>query len=145
LQWENLGSGKTAGGEIAATWQAADNLSITGSYSYVNVDVPAAAFQDFNSAQPRHSVVLRSSLELTEELQLNAASYYVSEYLDRDETGDHVRLDLGLTWQVNPRLSVSIWGQNLLDSSTFEQDDEFLKSHDQEVPRAFYIRATVNW
>jgi iron complex outermembrane receptor protein len=135
--FNNDGSGETYGGEIAATWRVADNWRLEASYSYVDVLIhgPVAPADEGNT--PHHQAQIRSSLDLADNLELNAALYYVDN-VPQVEAGSYIRLDIGVTWQVTPDFELALWGQNLLDP----QHPEFSAN---EVERGVYLMGTLRF
>jgi iron complex outermembrane receptor protein len=62
---------------------------------------------------PDHQAQLRSSLDLPWKLQWNASAYFVNR-LPAQSIPSYTRLDTGLTWHAQERVSLSVVGQNLV-------------------------------
>jgi iron complex outermembrane receptor protein len=142
---QNSGSAETFGAELSAQWKVLDNWRLTGSYSWlhVNLNPNDRAFQ----GNPEHQAQLRSYLDLPGRLEFNSAVYYVSQQVAAAGLGTttipaYVRVDLGLIWHPTKSLQIGIWGQNLLDNHHPEFPS--LKSSVQtEIPRE--VHATITW
>lgn len=135
--FNNDGFAETYGGELTINWQPADNWSIVAGYSYVGVQVHGPVLQNDEESTPQQQAQLRSTLDLTEEWELNSALYYVDR-VPGLEIEDYLRLDVGVTWHVTDNFDLSIWGQNLLDP----QHPEFSAL---EVERGVYIMGRVRF
>jgi iron complex outermembrane recepter protein len=115
-RFTNNGSGETYGGEVTVTWQAADNLRLVGGYSYVDVQIHGRVFNFDEGNTPHHMAQIRGYLDLTKDIELNAALYYV-DHVPGPDLGSYLRLDIGATWRVNDQFEIAVWGQNLLEPS----------------------------
>lgn len=131
-QFTDEASGTTWGGEASLSAQVTPRWKLEGSYSrlHTRIDGPVLPYEE--TATPESLAQLRSSFDVTEDLELNAAAYHVGEAPFNDIPA-YTRADLGLTWRPRPGLSLSAWGQNLLDSSHREASAA-------EVPRGVYLQ-----
>jgi iron complex outermembrane recepter protein len=134
----------TYGVETAATWRVADNWRIDASYSFLEVEIGSQAVGNVERGHPHHMAQVRSRLDITRDLEFNAALYYVDHIRAHNADG-YLRLDLGVTWHVTDQLEVAIWGQNLLEPSHREFNDGVFLARPSEVPRAVYIQATARF
>jgi iron complex outermembrane recepter protein len=135
--WSNEGYGETYGGELKLTWRPSDRVRFEGAYSYVDVEIhgPVAPFDE--ASTPHNLAHVRSYLNITDNLELNSGLYYVDN-VPQVRAEHYLRLDVGVTWRPTPRVELSVWGQNLLDSG----HREFSSS---EVERGVYIQGTVRF
>jgi iron complex outermembrane receptor protein len=136
--WTDEGSGETYGAEIATQWRATDQWTIEGSYSYVEVLIHGPVLPQDEGNAPVNQVKARSYWDITKNLELNTAVYYV----DRVPTADadpYVRFDTGVTWRPRDGFELSIWGQNLLDESHREA------SSFVEAERAGFVEAVIRF
>ena len=131
----NEGLAETYGGEVAVTWRPCDQWRLEASYSYVDVQVHGPILLTDETDTPPHLAQLRSYLNVTKDLELNSALYYVDE---RQNIGDYWRLDVGVTWHINENFELSVWGQNLLDPRHPEIGLN-------EVERGGYLQATMRF
>ncbi|MFP7721429.1 TonB-dependent receptor plug domain-containing protein [Lysobacter sp. A3-1-A15] len=130
-------SGTTWGGDISVSARWTDRWRMEASYSRLNTDIrgPVLAFDE--TATPRQQAQLRSYLDIADTMELNVAAYYVDEVPFRD-VQDYTRLDIGLSWRPWQNTSVSLWGQNLLDSGHSEGSGA-------QVPRGLFAQVTVGF
>jgi iron complex outermembrane receptor protein len=135
--FNNDGWGESYGGEIAATWRPCDNWRVEASYSYVDVQIHGPILQSDEGNTPHHQAQLRSYLDLTDDLELNSALYYVDEVPGLG-ISDYTRLDVGVTWHPRDNFELSVWGQNLIEPSHHEFSA-------REVQRGAYIQATFRF
>lgn len=143
VTFSNDTTGEAYGVELAVWWDVAPSWRLSGSYSFLEVDLDGVAESDEETA-PRHQANLHSYLDLTMGLELNAAVYYADDVLD-SRVDDYTRLDVGLTWRPSSRTELAIWGQNLLESDHVEFIDPFFVVHPIEVERSAYAQLTLRF
>ncbi len=118
-RFANSHAGETYGAELAARWQVTDSWRLTGSYTWFKMRLlPTAAFE---LESPQQQLQLRSDLDLSHNVELSGAAYYVDQVspqtgVVRGPVSAYVRLDLGMTWRPTKSLELSVHGQNLLDN-----------------------------
>ncbi len=144
LQFSNEQNGEAYGVETSVAWQPAENWRLVGSYSHLNLELHGAReVAEGDSAE--NLAYLQSYLDLSEDLELNAALYYADNVRNGD-IGAFARLDVGLTWRPRPNFSFSVWGQNLLDESHPEHPpDGYLSGRTAEVERAVVGQITIEF
>ena len=137
-EWTNAGSGESYGGELSTLVRATDRWTLSASYTYVDVQIHGPILPQDEGNSPHHQLKARSYLDITDDLELNTALYFV----DRVPTPDadsYVRLDIGLSWRPYPSVELSIWGQNLLEETHRES------SGIVEVERAAYAGVALRF
>jgi iron complex outermembrane recepter protein len=144
--WTNDTNGDTYGAEAAVQWQPLGAWRLTGTYSYLKMQLEGDD-EFYANGSPSQQASLRSYVNLPADLQLATAAYYVDRVESILGPGSatipaYVRLDTGLTWSPRASLQLGVWGQNLLDARHAEYT-RFESNVVTEVPRTFLIRA--NW
>jgi len=142
--WQNADSAETYGLELSGQWQVTDNWRLTGSYTWLHMDLDPDPSAGANS--PQHQFQVRSYLDLPCHTEFNGALYYVDQISAPSGPGvatipAYFRLDLGLTWHATKSLEFGLWGQNLLDG----QHPEFPSHETQfitQVPRGGLAKVT---
>jgi iron complex outermembrane recepter protein len=88
-------------------------------------------------------------VNLTHGFELDGVLYYVDRLFTSSGTAPmdvripaYFRLDLGITWRLNDRLEVSVWGQNLLDPG-HPEFGSFKTSNIAEIPRS--VCGKITW
>ena len=140
----NAGEAESYGFEIAATWNPTDNLQVTASYSFIQVQLHGLILQGSEGDAPEQQFQIRSSWDITNDLALNSALYYVDNTPNQNAEA-YFRLDLGMTWRPSENLELAIWGQNLLDPSHLEFDESFTQSAPTEIERGVFIQTTIKF
>ncbi|MDB6053589.1 MAG: Iron complex outerrane recepter protein [Verrucomicrobiales bacterium] len=138
---ENSLTAESYGGELAVTYAATEDWKISGSYSLLILNAHGNANLDaenFELNAPTHSVVLRSSYDITKQVTVNGQLRYVDNV---NGIQAYVTADLGLSYRPTPNVEISVVGQNLLDDRHPEQISQ-LGALTTEVPRGFYGRIT---
>lgn len=148
--------GEIYGVETSVRFQATDWWRLAGAYSYTRVflhveegvnDITTEGL--FESDQPRHQASLRSMMDLTKRLHLDAWLRFVDDI--KTPEADHrfdeiVELDLRIRWQVSKSLHLELVGRNLLDQTHGEYGPSVLYRVDTtEVERSAYAQLTCTF
>jgi iron complex outermembrane receptor protein len=145
LQGGNSLHGDTYGVEFRAQWQAADFWRLSAGYTWLHMRLHPT--EGAEKGSPQHQFQLLSYLDLSKDLELNAAVYYVDQtshglFQSTASNRSYSRLDVGLTWRPTPMLELSVWGQNILDPA----HGEFASYHTSfltEIPRGIFGKITM--
>lgn len=112
--------GSTSGVEIAPEWRPTGWWRLTGSYSYLHMDLQRGAssldsssVSSTEGSSPHHQVVVQSSLDLPKNLEFDQTYRYVSA-LPAKLVGSYWTADAKLVWHPTRHISFSVVGQNLL-------------------------------
>jgi len=143
--YANVNTAEAYGLEIASTWEAAENWRLKGSYTFQRTQMHGPAFlgEGGEASNPQQQFQVQSYLDITDDLEFNAAMYYVDE-VPALQAEDFLRLDLGLTWRPSPNVEIALWGQNLLDPEHAEAES-FLTTSPAEMERSVYLQATFRY
>lgn len=117
--YDNDASGEAYGAELAFQWKVTDNWRLAGHYTFTELQIHASdASSDFSEAPegetPHHQAHLRSYWDITDELELNGAVYYVDN-VPAFSAPSYVRLDAQVAWQPADNLRFTAGVQNILD------------------------------
>lgn len=144
LTFGNDVAGESWGGELVAKWDINEQCSIQGSYSYLDVSLSGAETRSaVEGSTPEHIVHARCYYDLSEDVSLNAATYF-ADRTDR-EADSYVRADIGLSWKVSEHASLDAWVQNLTDSGHVEFQNVQDRQGLSEIPRSGYVQLRVNY
>jgi iron complex outermembrane receptor protein len=143
---QNLGSAQTYGVELSGRWDATDWWNLAASWSLFEYHSPISPITVPFGASPEQQAQVRSEMKLPQNLQFNAAAYYVDQIyapygIANVKIPSYVRLDLGLVWHPRQALELGIWGQNLIDG----RHSEFASYKTPlitEIPRSFLAKIT---
>jgi iron complex outermembrane receptor protein len=143
----NQMSGETYGGEIESNWQATDWWRLKGTYSFLEIQLhadpgTAGRPETAEGYSPHHQFSLRSSMNLPRRVEFDSAIRYVDRLPNLD-VGSYLVLDLRLEWKPVPDLSLSVVGQNLLDSHHPEFTASSIVGQVTEVEQSVYTE--VKW
>jgi len=142
---------KSYGLEMALNYRISHDWRIQASYSAnqfdVNYDTNAKWFRDElteSHSNPRHTLSLRSMMNVSKELELDVLARYVDEiYADRRTIPDYFTVDLRLGWHPHKDLELSVSGQNLLDNYHPEFSDTLYIPVASQIQRSFL--AQISW
>lgn len=140
--------GETFGAEIAATWKVTPIWRLTGSYSWLDVQLHHLSGTSntmetiFEGTSPRNQAQLHSYLDITKSIELNAALYYVDN-LHTGHIPAYTRVDAGITWRPRDNLALTVAAQNIFSSQHFEFNSGLFFTAPTQVPRTYY--ASLNY
>jgi iron complex outermembrane recepter protein len=78
---------------------------------------------------------------LPRQFSWDTSAYFVDR-LPNSSVASYTRLDTGLTWQWKDRLTLSLFGQNLLQERHLEFQDFTRSINSSLVPRGAYAKLT---
>lgn len=111
--------------ELAVEWQPLSNWRLQANTSLFEIRardaLPGASGGEFLGATPSHQVSLRSSLDISSQWQWDVWLRHVAK-LDGGTTGfdavpAYTSLNMRLAWKPQPKLEISLVGQNLLNAA----------------------------
>lgn len=144
LVFTNQGEARSVGAEVAAEWRVADNWRLNFGYSYIHVYAETADVEDHIGDVPMHQARVLSYFDITDDLEFNSALYF-TDRVEQWDVPSYLRLDLGLTWRATENLEIAVWGQNLLEEGHVEYDEPWINPAQADVPRSFYVQATLRF
>jgi iron complex outermembrane receptor protein len=137
------------GGEIACDWRPAVTWRLTGSYSFLDMDLVRAANSldstteaSTEGSSPRHLANLRSSLDLPGKLGLDVTLRYVGA-LPSQKVEAYTEADLVVSRRLARGFEISLVGQNLLSPHHAEFGGG--SGGPIEVERSVYGRFVRRW
>lgn len=140
LLWGNTMEGDAYGVEIWGNYRVLDwwKLSAGANFQHEALRFKAGASGLLGVAQagddPHHQASLRSSMNLTSGVTLDADFRYVGA-LPEPAVPAYVELNARLAWKVTDRLTVSLSGFNLLHA----HHQEFIFPESDEIERSFFL------
>jgi len=142
----NTMDGDSFGVELAADWQVLPSWRLQGSYSYLQLllDVDEGSntrFKELAETSPHHQGALRSSLNLTDNLEWDLWWRYVGD-LPTSAIRHYQTLDARIAWRPRTGLELAVVGQNLLAPHHGEFASEHLDAARIEIERGVYGKAT---
>ena len=152
LVFQNGLAGHTYGGEFSIDYQLFAWWRWHAGYDYLQEDIhPKAGVTDVNNglaetADPKHQVFLRSSLDLPAHVTLDANLRWIDSIVVNNgpaagEVPAYWELDTALTWHPTRNLEVALVGQNLLHDQHPEAG--FPGPNQEQIVRSIYGR--VSW
>lgn len=145
--------GRTWGWEMALDWRPERAWRMQAAYSYLKSDIRSPSGDTFelgsaarqSGGTPQHQLSLRSAVSLGNGREFDAKVRYVSalnEGMPGQMTIDaYTALDLRYAWRPTPGLTLSVTGENLLQSQHAEFVPDLLPSQTLQVPRSVYFKA----
>ena len=132
--------GHAWGTELATRWQVSPSWRLDVAYSFMEMNLSAppemAGSEASEDSSPQHQASIFSRFDVSEAWALDGVLRHVDS-LEASGIDAYTELDLRLGWTPRPEWTVSLVGQNLLDS----QHREFADIG-AEIERAMYVRAT---
>jgi iron complex outermembrane receptor protein len=117
---KNLSFGETHGMEISAKWRVTDRWTLDPSYDFERIHMHREAGSqdtetgpDTEGSDPHQHGRLRSVVDVTKLLTWNASAYFTDRLLAQG-VPSYTRLDTNLIWRLSEKVTLGIYGQNLL-------------------------------
>jgi iron complex outermembrane recepter protein len=117
--------GNTYGAELSFTYQMTSTWKLRGGYTFVEKDLKVKPdSQDQNNAtaesnDPKHQLLIQSTLRANDRLNVGVVARYVDE-LPQPTVPAYVGLDLQIALNVSKKIELIVTGQNLLQKSHTE-------------------------
>jgi iron complex outermembrane receptor protein len=154
INFQNGLKGHTLGVELSADYQILDWWRLHGGYDFIQerLHVRAGASDLDNAlaetADPKHQVFLRSSMDLPGRIELDADSRWIDTVHNNDASTpgtapDYFELDVRLGWHATKNLELSVVGQNLLHDHHAEAG--FPNSTQEQIVRNVYGEVAFRW
>lgn len=137
--------GKSYGIELSATYQLTGWWKLRGGYTFLKKDLsvkPGSSDLNEGSAEsndPRHQLVIQSSIDIRGGLELGTVIRYVDKLPDPYLRG-YTGLDMHIGWRLGKHMELELVGQNLLDNHHIEFIPE--SPAPRQIERGIYGRIT---
>lgn len=139
--------------EISADYATFNNLWRWHlAYTFMGMDEDSRRHADiarllqYQHTQPHHTISLRSSIDLRDDLELDVWLRHAGSV---NPTGKpipaYLTLDARIGWQLSPNLEISLVGRNLLDGKHPEFANNFYLPYLSEIERSVYVKASVRF
>jgi iron complex outermembrane receptor protein len=143
--------GQTWGAELLLDYRPLERWRLQASYTFLEMDLATAPGSIDRSTpeategqSPRHQASLRSLLNLPHALELDAWLRLVDE-LPAAAVERYLTLDLRLGWRPLKGVELSLVGQNLLDRSHPEFEQDLYRTARSEVERSVYGKLSFSF
>ncbi|MGB2678848.1 MAG: TonB-dependent receptor [Candidatus Acidiferrum sp.] len=145
---QNIMDAESHGLEVFANWRLLPRWTFSPGYAFerihAHLDPGSPASQGIADAEgytPVHSAQLRSRVALPREFSWDTSVYFVNRLVS-PPVAAYTRLDSGLTWQWKEHLSLSLYGQNLLQDQHLEFRDFMDTINSSLMKRGAYVKFT---
>jgi iron complex outermembrane receptor protein len=145
---QNMMHGEAHGLEVFANWQVLPRWTISPGYAferlYLHLDPGSqdtSTIRFIGGSTPVHSAQLRSHVALPHQFSWDTSVYFVDRLVS-PQVASYTRLDSGLTWQGKKHLSLSVFGQNLLQDHHLEFQDLSGTVNSSLMKRSAYAKIT---
>ncbi|MFL6300221.1 MAG: TonB-dependent receptor plug domain-containing protein [Terriglobales bacterium] len=151
IPYNNLISGNTNGIEIAPSWQVTPFWMVSGSYSYVGLDLKASGptsdisstgtVSKYEGSTPHQMVEFRSYIDLPKSFEFDQV-FRGASALPAQKVADYQTLDLQAAWTFRSQLRIAVVGQNLLHEHHDEWGTGDPTQQNIGIRRAAYLKIT---
>jgi iron complex outermembrane recepter protein len=150
--------GQTYGAEMSGNYQVLEGWRLHAAYDLLKEDIHAISGQvdfaggHYETADPQQQFSLRSSVDLTRDIDLDATLRWVDELHMVESPTDgpalgtvpsYVELDARVGWRVTQHLELSLVGQNLLHDRHVEYG--FPSASQEAIARSVYAKVSYRW
>jgi iron complex outermembrane receptor protein len=142
---ENNARALSYGCEVTGTYQLNPDWRLFASYSLFEVQSQGtndSTAGPIEGSSPSNQVYLRSSWDLSEDVQFDLIGRYV-DALTALDVPKYIEMDARIGWQATKRMEFSFVGQNLLNNHHLEFSDIATGRIPTQVRRGWY--AMVSW
>ena len=159
VQFENKSSGSSLGFELAADWKPVSWLSFQLGYTWLELNLDANDGETgldiivvYEDSSPQNSVSLRSTIDITQDLQMNLWLRYVDQFtaggiqalLNESIIEEYMAFDATLSWKATEAVELMLVGQNLFSSARMEFVSEYLAPL-TDVEQSIYGKLTYRF
>ena len=128
------------GGELSIDWRASDLWRLRGGYSLARGKVDGVRVYDF----PENTASLSSHFKYSDEVTLIQNLFYSGETKIPSDYNpitipSHLRLDLGIVWQIKGDWEIGLFGRDLLESYHVETMYPGVDVEPARVERTFIL------
>jgi iron complex outermembrane receptor protein len=142
----NLMEAETRGLEVNANWKISSHWTISPGYAFEHIQrhllypsTDTNALTNNGEGTPVQSAQLRSHVTLPHRFAWDTSAYFTGALAD-PRVASCTRLDTGVTWQWRESLSVSAFGQDLLQDGHLEFLDSTGLIRSSLMPRSAYAK-----
>jgi iron complex outermembrane receptor protein len=154
LQLSNDFSVNTQGVEVSASWQPQRNWLVNFNYSYSNQSSethnPAVLSASLASASPKYQSSMHVYHQVSNKVDWSAFLRHVGAFEVRGfvhqqgySIPSYTALDMRVRYKLNPELSLSLVGKNLLDSRHVEFVNDVFARPAEQIERSVYLK--LDW
>lgn len=145
---QNAANGISYGAEVATRWKVSDQFTLAASYSYLCMSLTtdegiqgSAPGTNTDRSSPSHQAQVRAYYDITRDLQVNAATYFVGT-VENPHISSYLRTDLNVVWKMHKNAELQAGVRNLFDPQHPEFIDNEVRMTGNEVPRTFFVMVT---
>jgi len=148
LTADNKMSGGTYGTELYADWRALPKWKLSGSYSYLKMNIRKNAdsldptADDPGLSSPHNQFYVRSSLDVFKHLEHDVIVRYVDQ-LPGLNVPSYYSLDTHFSYRMPAGIELSVGSENLLNRRHLEFAPDFINTSPTEVRRTIY--GSITW
>jgi iron complex outermembrane receptor protein len=151
VTFSNGGQEDSYGGEISGNLRVSENWRLSASYSllhstdYLSPGSTGIVYPvGYAQSAPQHQVQLHSYLDITKNLQFNAAVYFTSA-VGEFNVPAFWSTDLNVKWEPAPGVEMSVGVLNLFDNQHPEFGTTAGQGYADQVPRTVYGQLTYRF
>jgi len=144
------------GAELSVDWEPRDDWQFTLNYSWLHVESskedPTILDATPDDSSPTNTISLHASHQFNQKFEWSGSWRYVDDvdvvspafgFGGAYHVPSYTTLDLKLKYQLDPNVSLSVVGQNLLQSSHKEFIDDLSITPAAEIQRGVYLK--IDW
>jgi iron complex outermembrane recepter protein len=143
-------SGETYGLELSAQCEAASWLKLSGSYTFLQMQLHRSADSNDMTSEndegrnPRHQINLRAQCNISKEIEWDTGVRFVDS-LPAISISSYVTLDTRIAYRPTRRIEISLVGQHLLDSPHPEFAPNFIDTQATQVEYSIYGKVSCRF
>ena len=147
--YRNLARGEEHGIELAANWKLTSRWTLSPGCDFARIHLhtlpgsqDTQTVPETEGSDPHVHAQLRSHFELSRRIHWDTSAYFTGR-LFFQKVPSYARLDTNLSWRLREKISLSVVGQNLLESHHLEFEEAIGGQGSTRIARSAY--ASLAW
>jgi iron complex outermembrane receptor protein len=151
IPYTNAIAGNSTGVEVAPSWEVSSWWQLSGSYSFVGIDLheneptsdisSTGSVRTYEGSTPQHQVALLSKINLPQNFTFDQRFRYASELPAQNVRG-YSTLDVQLAWTYKSQFRIAVVGQNLFQPQHEEWGTGDPAQQNLGIRRGAYVKLT---
>lgn len=136
LERDDDGHGESYGVEASIKWKATDKLDLMFNYTWYKLNLHSPD-EGAENEQAENLLFTSINYKLLKNLNWMTTVYY-SDNISGLGVDSYITVDTGLSWQINDKMQLNVWGKNLTDPHQKQFFESTFQASPSEVPRSFF-------
>lgn len=128
--------GESYGLEASVKWHPSEDLDLMLNYTWFKLNLHGRD-ETAEDAQADRLLFVSTNYKIFKNLSWFTTFYY-SDNIGDNDVDSYITVDTGLSWQINEKMQLNVWGKNLTDPHQKQFFENTFQTTPSEVPRSFF-------